>query len=76
MDYEGLFSPLLNDEEDLLLFGRWAFGEDYNLIPDGMGFLKAWNEKHSEDHELKPDGDIHEDAKKMVDLWKNRDTLA
>ena len=73
MDYKELFRQFIEDEDDLLIFARWAFGEDYFEIKDAMGYLKAWNEIHAFEYELKPSREIYEDAKKMVELWKARE---
>lgn len=59
--------PFLEDQE---AFGLWAFGPEYELLHGMNKFMDAWNERHFDKLILNGSGEVAQDIKKMVDIWK------
>lgn len=51
-------------------FCMWTFGEPYSDGLRSLDGMYKWNNLHQKDLFLFPDGDIWEDTKKMLDLWR------
>lgn len=54
-------------------FGEWAFGDewwDFILHNDSRLLMQAWNELHGDELLLHPDGEVENDLKKMIALFK------
>jgi hypothetical protein len=65
-----VFSAHIENEDELYDFAAWAFGDNFQNIELGLQFMHSWNKIHGDKLTLTPNGDIFEDAKKMVNLWK------
>jgi hypothetical protein len=69
MPMRKFFDHLLGSEEEGNMFARWAFGDDYNTLENGLEFLKSWNALHKE-FLLDPASPIALDAPKMIKLYR------
>jgi hypothetical protein len=67
---KSLVEELLSDEDEIDEFGKWAFGKYYRSIVGSTIFLEAWNSIHEKDFKLSLTGDMYEDMKRMVELWR------
>lgn len=54
--------------KDLYRFILWAFDGNVPIHNDHV--LEKWNKIHGDLITLKPNGNIGEDAKKMIELWR------
>lgn len=67
------FASYFLEQEEYEEYMIWAFGEGYEDIQTGMGFLKAWNVLHSSLLLLDPDGSIKEDIPRMMAFWNGEE---
>lgn len=72
---KGFFATFIDDPVELDEFGVWAFGDNVFEMAHGIEYMMAWNKLHKDQLRLKQGGWIHEDAPKMVKLWREHQIL-
>lgn len=58
-------------ECEKLPFCEWAFGDYCYEVNDPIYFMKKWNMFHGNELKLDEEGNISEDIKLMIELWKS-----
>ena len=66
--YQATHTKYFKDQQELELFGEWAFGKSDAYIYDCM---KLWNERHSSKLELYESQSYEDTIPKMIEIWKN-----
>lgn len=59
-----------DDEEEIDVFGEWAFGPSFKDMTHTLQFMEAWNERHGKKFILSEDGIIEYDLPKMIEMWQ------
>ena len=61
---------ILESEEEVLRFEKWAFGDD-NYNPQLANVPKIWNNLHGDKLRLHGYGKIEFHVAKMIEVWEN-----
>jgi hypothetical protein len=66
-----IIENILQDDEQVEKFGKWAWGDnlnEINFMSDET--VKVWNDLHSDKLKLESYGIPQEDIPKMIELWR------